>query len=134
MDDGTVIPVTVVKVNSEINTELEEKEVVVTGTSKGKGFAGTIKKWGFHKQPVTRGQSDKTRAPGAIGSQTPGRVFKGKKMAGRLGGNRVTIKGLKIVKVFPEDKEIMVSGPVPGARNSDLTIKYYAENLEEGLQ
>ena len=96
--------------------------VDVTGTSKGKGFAGGIKKWGFSKQGETRGAKDKVRAPGSIGAQTPGRVFPGKKMAGRLGNYRVTIKGLKIVSIDSKSKQIMVSGAVPGARNSALTI------------
>lgn len=122
MDNGKVVPVTVIGVGSEINKDLESKEVVVVGISKGKGFAGVMKRWGFHGAEATRGQSNKPRAPGSIGSQTPGRVRKGKKMAGRLGGTRVTIKGLRIIRVMPEEKKIMISGPVPGARNSNLKI------------
>ncbi len=123
LDNGKVIPVTLVASDGEVAAELESKEVIVVGTSKGKGFTGVMKKWGFHGGPATRGQSTKPRAPGSIGSQTPGRVRKGKKMAGRQGGYRVTIKGLKIVKVLPEEKKLMISGPVPGARNSFLEIK-----------
>lgn len=122
MDNGKVVPVTVIDVGSEINKDLESKEVVVVGTSKGKGFTGVMKRWGFHGAEATRGQSNKPRAPGSIGSQTPGRVRKGKKMAGRHGGTRITIKGLRIVKVIPEEKKLMISGPVPGARNSNLKI------------
>lgn len=124
LDSGKVVPVTLVKVVDEIGNDLESKEVVVVGTSKGKGFTGVMKKWNFTGQQATRGQSNKARAAGSIGAQTPGRVLKGKKMAGRHGNTRVTIKGLKIAKVFPEKKELMLSGPVPGARNSKLTLKF----------
>lgn len=123
LENGKVVPATVVMVDGELNNELLDKNVVVTGLSKGKGFTGAIKKWGFRKQGETRGAKDKVRGPGAIGSQTPGRVYKGKKMAGRHGNTRVTIAGLKIVDVDSKDKKVMVSGPVPGARNSKLTIK-----------
>lgn len=123
MDNGKVIPVTIIDVAGEVNADLESKEIVVVGTSKGKGFTGVMKRWGFHGAEATRGQSNKPRAPGSIGSQTPGRVRKGKKMAGRHGGFRITIKGLRIVKVLPSEKKLMVSGPVPGARNSLLSIK-----------
>lgn len=122
LESGRVVPVTLVRASDEIKPELENKEVVIVGTSKGKGFAGVMKRWNFSGQQATRGQSDKPRAAGSIGAQTPGRVFKGKKMAGHLGNKRVTIKGLKIVKVFPDKKEFMVSGPVPGSRNSKLTV------------
>jgi large subunit ribosomal protein L3 len=121
-DDGKVVPVTIIKADTTLDEELVDKDVVVTGKSKGKGFAGVMKKWGFKGGPATRGQSDKPRAAGSIGSQTPGRVYKGKKMAGRMGNQRVTIKGLKIVGLSKEDGEIMVSGSVPGARNSNLKV------------
>lgn len=116
--NGKVVPVTVLHITDTLNNDLLNKEVYVTGTSKGKGFTGGIKKWGFAKQGVTRGAKDKVRAIGSIGAQTPGRVFPGKKMPGRHGNSKVTIKGLKIVNVNVEDNKIMVSGPIPGARNS----------------
>lgn len=119
---GMVIPVTIIATEEELTTELADKKVVVKGVSKGKGFTGVMKKWGFHGQQATRGQSTKPRSGGAIGSQTPGKVLKGKKMAGRHGNFNVTIKGLKIVKVMPEEKKFMVSGPVPGARNSEIFV------------
>ncbi len=122
MDDGEVVPVTVIGAVANADADLTNKPVVVVGKSKGKGFTGVMKKWGFHGQQATRGQSDKPRAPGAIGSQTPGRVRKGKKMAGRHGNKKVTIKGLRIVQVDPSKSELMVSGPVPGARNSKITL------------
>lgn len=98
--------------------------VTVTGTSKGKGFAGAIKRWGFAGGPKTHGQSDRHRAPGSIGQGTsPGRVWKGKKMAGHMGVDTVTIKNLKIVSVDPETNEVKISGPVPGTPGSLLIIK-----------
>jgi large subunit ribosomal protein L3 len=121
-DEGKVIPVTLVSVDEVLTKELENKDVVVVGTSKGKGFTGVMKKWNFRGAQATRGQKDKQRAAGSIGSQTPGRVWKGKKMAGRHGNYRVTIKGLKIVRVLPKEKTLMVSGPIPGARNSKVEI------------
>jgi len=121
-ENGRVIPVTVVALEKDPAASLEGTDIVIVGKSKGKGFAGVIKKWGFHGGPSTRGQGIKQRTPGSIGSQTPGRVLKGKKMAGRAGNDRVTVKGSKIVKVLPEVKQIMVSGPVPGARNAKVEI------------
>lgn len=97
--------------------------VKVTGTSKGKGFTGVVKRWGFKGGQRTHGQSDRQRAPGSIGQGTdPGRVHKGKKMPGRAGGQTVTVKNLKVIKVDPEAKQIWISGQVPGPRNSLLTI------------
>ena len=121
-DNGLVTPVTVISCESDVSLDLENRYVSVVGKSKGKGFAGVMKKWGFHGGPATRGQGIKARTPGSIGSPTPGRVLRGKHMAGRLGNDRVTIKGLKIVKVISESKQLMVSGPVPGARNSKIVI------------
>lgn len=119
---GEVVPVTIISLSGELNDDLENKSVVLVGTSKGKGFTGVMKRWGFHGGPATRGQSTKPRGAGSIGAQTPGRVLKGKKMAGRHGGKRVTIKGLKIVKVNKDQKQVLVTGPVPGARNSVVKL------------
>ncbi|KKR30288.1 50S ribosomal protein L3 [Candidatus Woesebacteria bacterium RIFCSPHIGHO2_01_FULL_39_32] len=107
--------------------------IAITGTSKGKGFAGVVKRWGFHGGPRTHGQSDRERAPGSIGQgTTPGRVLKGKKMAGRMGGDRVTVKNLIVVDVDKEAGLIAVSGPVPGVPGGLLIIKKLAEgSLEE---
>ena len=94
-------------------------DVMVTGTSKGKGFAGVVKRHGFAGGPKTHGQSDRHRAPGSIGSgTTPGRVYKGKRMAGRMGGERVTIKGLSIVALDTERNIVTVKGLVPGHKGS----------------
>lgn len=99
-------------------------KVSVTGISKGKGFAGVVKRWGFAGGPRTHGQSDRERAPGSIGqTTTPGRVFKGKKMAGRMGGKRVTVKGLKVLEVDKEKNLLVVKGLVPGPKGGLLTIK-----------
>lgn len=98
--------------------------VAITGTSKGKGFAGVVKRWGFAGGPRTHGQSDRQRAPGSIGQgTTPGRVHKGKKMPGRMGGDTVTIKNLVVVNVDSENDTLAVSGPVPGSMGSLLKIK-----------
>lgn len=102
--------------------------VSVTGVSKGKGFAGVVKRWGFAGGPRTHGQSDRERAPGSIGATTtPGRVLKGKKMAGRMGGSKVTVKGLKVMQVSPEENLLTVSGLVPGAKGTLLFIKKTGE-------
>jgi len=98
--------------------------VTVSGTSKGKGFAGGVKRWHFSGGPKTHGQSDRLRAPGSIGQgTTPGRVYKGKHMAGRMGSERVKIKGLKVVSVNPEKNEIEINGPVPGTVGSLVVIE-----------
>jgi len=98
--------------------------VGVTGVSKGKGFTGVVKRWGFAGGPRTHGQSDRERAPGSIGATTtPGRVLKGKKMAGRHGGARVTVKNLKIMEVDSEKNILKVMGLVPGAKGGLLIIK-----------
>lgn len=98
--------------------------VNVTGTSKGKGFAGVVKRWHFRGGPRTHGQSDRERAPGSIGSTTtPGRVYKGKKMAGKMGQRKTTTKNLKVIKVDMEKNEIYLQGAVPGVRGGLLLVK-----------
>jgi large subunit ribosomal protein L3 len=98
--------------------------VDVIGISKGKGFAGTVKRHNFKGGPKTHGQSDRTRAPGSVGATTtPGRVFKGKKMAGHMGSDRVTSQNLKVILVDPEKNLIAVNGSVPGAKGSLVMIK-----------
>lgn len=98
--------------------------VDVTGTSIGKGFAGVIKRHNFAAQDATHGNSLSHRAPGSIGqNQTPGRVFKGKKMAGHLGNVRVTMQSLEIVRVDVERNLLLVKGSVPGAKGGDLIVK-----------
>jgi large subunit ribosomal protein L3 len=98
--------------------------VDVIGTTKGKGFAGVVKRHGFGGGPKTHGQSDRLRAPGSIGAcTTPGRVFKGKRMPGRMGGERVTVQALKVMLVDPERNLLVVRGAVPGAKNGLLMIR-----------
>jgi large subunit ribosomal protein L3 len=97
-------------------------EIKVTGVSKGRGFAGVIKRYGFHRQPVTGGQSDRVRAPGAIGAQTPGKVVKGKKMPGHYGNAKNTIKGLKIIAIDTQKGLLTIQGSVPGPIGSWLLI------------
>ncbi|CAD6511335.1 50S ribosomal protein L3 [Candidatus Profftia tarda] len=100
------------------------KKITVTGTSKGKGFAGTVKRWNFRTQDATHGNSLSHRVPGSIGqNQTPGKVFKGKKMAGQLGKERVTIHNLDVVLVDTERNILLVKGPVPGTTGSNLIVK-----------
>ncbi len=97
--------------------------ISVTGISKGKGFAGGVKRWHFSGGPKTHGQSDRQRAPGSIGQgTTPGRVYKGKHMAGRMGVDSVKVKNLKVVAINVEKNEIEVSGPVPGTVGSLLVL------------
>ena len=105
--------------------QFEAGQIVdVTGQSKGKGFAGAVKRWNFRTQDATHGNSLSHRAPGSIGNcQTPGRVFKGKKMAGHMGAERVTVPGLEVVRIDKEKGLIMVKGSVPGANGTDVIIK-----------
>lgn len=97
--------------------------ISVSAVSKGKGYAGVIKKHGFHGGPKTHGQSDRERSPGSIGqTTTPGRVYRGKKMAGRMGHEQVTIKNLHIISVDKETNEVEISGQIPGTVGSLVTI------------
>lgn len=99
------------------------KKVDIKGTSKGKGFSGTIKRWNFHMQDASHGNSLSHRAPGSIGqNQTPGRVFKGKKMAGQLGNCPVTVQNLDVVNVDVKHNVLLVKGAVPGAIGGNLLI------------
>jgi large subunit ribosomal protein L3 len=103
--------------------------VQVQGTSKGRGFAGVVKRHGFHGGPATHGQSDRERAPGSIGpGTTPGRVYVGKKMPGRMGGVNKTVTGLVIVHIDSVTKEVWLSGPVPGVMFSQVMIRKTGES------
>jgi large subunit ribosomal protein L3 len=96
----------------------------VTGQSKGKGFQGVIKKYNFSMQDATHGNSLSHRAPGSIGQcQTPGRVFKGKKMSGHMGAAQVTVQSLEVVRVDAERNLLLIKGSVPGATGSDVIVK-----------
>ena len=96
--------------------------VAVTGTSKGKGFQGVVKRHGFKGSPASHGHKDQLRMPGSIGAQDAQRVFKGMKMGGRMGGDQVTVKNLEIVSLDEENNLLYVKGAVPGARNSLIVI------------
>jgi len=111
---------------AELNVEQFEagQLVDVTGVSKGKGFAGTVKRHNFSMQDATHGNSLSHRAPGSIGQcQTPGRVFKGKKMAGHMGDERVTTQNLEVVRVDVERNLLLVKGAVPGAPGGTVTVR-----------
>ncbi|GAC29598.1 MULTISPECIES: 50S ribosomal protein L3 [Alteromonadaceae] len=114
-----------IEVGSEITVEIfnDTKKVDVAGTSKGKGFAGVIKRWNFSHQRMTHGNSLSHRAPGSIGqNQSPGKVFKGKKMAGQLGNKRITTQSLELVRVDAENNLLLIKGAVPGATGSDVIV------------
>ncbi len=123
----TVVPVTVLGVNesdSAMLSNFKEGDVVkVTGTSKGKGFQGVVKRHGFHGGPKTHGQKDRLRAPGSLGPTAPQRVLKGRKMAGHMGSARVTVRNLTIADVRAEEKLIFIRGAVPGAIGGVITIR-----------
>jgi len=100
------------------------EKVNVTGTSKGRGFAGVIKRHGFHQQNVTHGQSEYLRHPGSIGqSSDPSRVWKGMKMGGHMGVDTVTVSNLKVVRIDEEKNQLFLRGAVPGANNGIILIK-----------
>lgn len=114
-----------VSVGDVINIDIFKniKKVDIRGISKGKGFAGTVKRWNFHMQDASHGNSLSHRAPGSIGqNQTPGRVFKGKKMAGHLGDCQVTIQNLYIVNVDVKRNVLLIKGAVPGIIGGNLLV------------
>ena len=114
------------KAGAVLNVEQFEagQKVDVTGTSKGKGFAGGVKRHNFSMQDATHGNSLAHRAPGSIGMcQTPGRVFKGKKMAGHMGDERVTTQNLEVVRIDVERNLLLIKGAVPGAKNGQVAIR-----------
>jgi len=121
-----------------VSDVLKSGDVVnVIGISSGKGFAGVVKRWHFKGGPRTHGQSDRERAPGSIGqTTTPGRVYKGKKMAGRMGGSQVTIKNMSVFEVDKENNLVYLVGLVPGVVDSEITItkvkegKSYSEDVQ----
>ncbi|GMQ95054.1 MAG: 50S ribosomal protein L3 [Patescibacteria group bacterium] len=102
----------------------EEGDVVqVSGVTKGKGFQGVVKRHGFHGGPRSHGQKHSEREPGSIGATGPQRVFKGVRMGGRMGSDRVTVKNLKVLKVDKENNTLLISGAVPGKRGTLLEIR-----------
>ena len=122
------------KVGQRLGAELFEAGdlVDITGISKGRGFAGGVRRYGFRGGPRTHGQSDRLRAPGSIGSgTTPGRVLKGLKMAGHMGNARVTARNLRVLESNPATGTLVVEGSVPGARNGLLAVKRASASPKE---
>ncbi len=114
------------EIGSKITVDIfaEREKVDVSGTSKGKGFAGVMKRHNFKGFSISHGVHESFRGPGSIGQcATPSRVFKGKKLPGHLGNNKVTVKNLEIVKTKPEENLILLKGAIPGHRNSVITIE-----------
>ena len=107
----------------DVSTFKEGDKVKISGISKGKGFAGGVKKWGFHGKPATHGTKHEERTIGSIGSAFPQRVIKGKKMPGRMGTERITVKNLKVAKIDLENNIIMIKGAIPGHRGTLLEIR-----------
>ena len=123
LEVGKAIPIELFK---------EGQAVDVSGVSKGKGFAGTVKRWNFKMQDATHGNSLSHRAPGSIGQcQTPGRVWKGKKMSGHMGSEKVTIQNLKIVSIDLENSLILIQGSIPGATGSRVMLRPSRGEKEE---
>jgi len=98
-------------------------KVEISGISKGKGFQGVVKRHGFHGGPRSHGQKHSEREPGSIGATGPQRVFKGVRMAGRMGSDRVTVKNLKVLQIDKDNNEILISGAVPGRKGTLLEIR-----------
>lgn len=132
-EDGIVFPVTLVvavldkkDLDPDKDEMLKEGDMVtVSGISKGKGFQGVVKRHGFKGGPRSHGQKHSEREPGSIGGggRAGGRVVKGMRMAGRMGGERVTVKNLKVIKILPETDEIFIGGAIPGRRGTKIEIR-----------
>lgn len=130
--NNIVTPVTLLKFSGSagektddesVFSQLKEGEKVsVSGMSKGRGFQGVVKRHGFHGGPKTHGQKNRHRAPGSIGPTAPQRVVKGRKMAGHMGAERVTVKNLTIAAIDQEKKIVFLKGAVPGARGTIVEI------------
>jgi large subunit ribosomal protein L3 len=128
-ETGEVFPVTVVTAEDSkdqtLDNLIEGEMVTVSGISKGKGFQGVVKRYKFQGGRRTHGQKHSEREAGSIGGggRAGGRVVKGMRMAGRMGGDRVTVKNLKIIKILPETREVFISGAIPGRRGSKVEIR-----------
>ena len=122
--DERVIPVTLIELETIPEGELKEGDkLMVSGISKGKGFQGVVKRHGFHGGPKTHGQKNRFRAGGSIGSTAPQRVTPGRRMAGHMGTERITVKNLKVVGVDKENNLLFIKGAVPGARSGLLEVR-----------
>ena len=114
------------EVGQELKADVFEvgEPIKVIGTSKGKGFAGVVRRWNFAGGPKTHGQSDRHRSPGSIGAgSSPGRVWPGTKMGGHYGVDRITVKGLRVVAADVEKNVLLVRGSIPGAKNGIVRIE-----------
>ncbi len=123
-DSGNVVPVTLVVPESPEGMEVFEKgmKVNVRAKSKGKGFQGVVKRHGFHGGPRTHGQKHSEREPGSIGPTAAQRVFKGIRMAGRMGGDNITVKNLKIIEINKDKNQILISGAIPGRKGTMVEV------------
>jgi large subunit ribosomal protein L3 len=147
MEKSGVIPLTVKEIRESTAEEIAVGSkisvgdvltlgdmVMVTSASKGQGFGGVMKRWGFKGGPKTHGQSDRWRAPGSIGQGTsPGRIHKGKKMAGRFGNATFTIKNLQVIKIDDSLNQVWINGPIPGGRNCTVEIVVASKGKFDGL-
>lgn len=119
LPDGRVMPTTWLECDNIGQLKIGQ-EIKISGISKGKGFQGVVKRWGFRGAPKTHGTKHGLRSPGSIGTTNIARVLKGKKMAGRMGGKQATIKNLEIIEI--KDQQIAVKGAVPGPRKAKIKI------------
>lgn len=121
-----VVPVTVLKIepvtDGVFDALKEGARIRVSGTSKGKGFQGVVRRHGFHGGPKSHGQKDRLRAPGSLGPTAPQRVLPGRKMAGHMGAARVTVKNMQIAEVRSESQEVLLKGAVPGAKGTKVEL------------
>lgn len=115
---GKVIPVTLISCDAK-NLKVGQK-IKITAISKGKGFQGAVKRWGFKGAPASHGTKHAHRAPGSIGSTGPAKVFKGKKMPGRMGNKKTTLKNLEIINI--KNNQIAIKGAIPGPNKSEIKI------------
>jgi len=115
--------------DQKFNVEVfnESKEMKISGLSKGKGFQGVVKRYGFKGGPATHGHKHNLRQPGSIGSVFPMRVLKGKRMAGRMGYDQITLRGIKVVNVIPENNTIVLKGAVPGRKGTWIKLMSYED-------
>lgn len=113
------------KRGDKVDVSVFEKgeKIKITGTSKGRGFTGVVKRWGFSGSPKTHGHKDQLRMPGSIGATAPARVFKGTRMGGRMGGKQFTVSNLEIIDINKDKNLLYIKGAIPGARNGLLKIK-----------
>gem|GEM_PF-2777184 len=126
--EGNLISCTTISTLEDLDIDpLKVVKLKVVGRTKGRGFAGVMKRYQHQGGPATHGQSDRQRAIGSTGPSTPGRVFKGLKMPGRYGNDRYTINSSKIISVDKDKKEIIVKGPIPGYFNAKVTLTIYEE-------